>query len=46
MSKEKEKAIVRWKGRRGTVTIKSNPMPAGWVTHRLENNIKEFLPLL
>ena len=35
---------------RGTITIKSNPIPAGWVTHRLENpkncNTKEVLPLL
>ena len=25
-------------GRRGTITIKSNPIPTGWVTHNLENN--------
>ena len=24
-------------GRRGTITVKSNPITAGWVTHRLEN---------
>ena len=24
--------------RRGAITIKSNPMTAGWVTHKLENN--------
>ena len=24
-------------GRRGTITVKSNPIPTGWVTHRLEN---------
>ena len=32
--------------RRGTVIIKSNPIPPRWVTHRLENNnTKEVLPL-
>ena len=25
-------------GRRGTITTKSNPTPAGWVTHKLENS--------
>ena len=25
-------------GRRGTITIKPNPIPAGWVTHKLESN--------
>ena len=24
-------------GRRGAITIKSNPITAGWVTHKLEN---------
>ena len=24
-------------GRRGAITVKSNPITAGWVTHRLEN---------
>ena len=34
-------------GRRGIITIKSNPIPAGWVTHKLENNnTKDALPLL
>ena len=34
-------------GRRGTGTIKSNPIPTRWVTHKLENNnTKEVLPLL
>ena len=34
-------------GRRGTITINSNPIPTEWVTHELENNnIKEVLPLL
>ena len=29
----------------GTFMIKSNPTPAGWATHKLENNyITEFLP--
>ena len=33
--------------RRDTSTIKSYPTPAGWVTHKLEdNNTKEVLPLL
>ena len=32
-------------GRRGAIMIKSNPIPAGWVTHKLENNyITEVLP--
>ena len=30
-----------------TIMIKSNPIPTGWVTHRLENdNTKEVLTLL
>ena len=34
-------------GRKGTITIKSSPIPAGWVNHKLENNnTKEVLPLL
>ena len=34
-------------GRRVTIMIKSNPMPTGWVTHKLKNNnIKEVLWLL
>ena len=24
--------------RRGTIVIKSNPIPAGWATHKLENS--------
>ena len=33
--------------KRGTVMIKSNPIPTRWVTHRLENNnTKEVLTLL
>ena len=32
--------------RRGTIMIKSNPIPPRWMTHRLENsNTKEVLPL-
>ena len=31
----------------GAVTIKSNPIPSGWVTHKLKNNTtKEVLSLL
>ena len=34
-------------GRRGTITIKSNPIPDGWVIHKLQNNnTKEVLLLL
>ena len=34
-------------GRKGVIVIKSNPISAGWVTHRLENNnTKEVLTLL
>lgn len=44
-SKDKEKP--QQDGRRGAVKIKSNPIPAGWVTHRLEyKNTKEVLTLL
>ena len=33
--------------RRGTIMIKSNPIPVRWVTHNLENNYTtEVLPLL
>ena len=32
-------------GRWGTITIKSNPIPSGWATRKLENNyITEVLP--
>ena len=34
-TKTKEKP--QWDGRRGAITIKSNPITAGWVTHKLEN---------
>ena len=34
-------------GRKGAITITSNPIPARWVTHRLENNnSEEVLTLL
>ena len=33
----KTKEKPQWDGRRGAITIKSNPVTAGWVTHRLEN---------
>ena len=44
MSKTK-RPVVRWQS--STITIKWNPITAGWVTHKLENNnTKEVLPLL
>ena len=33
----KTKEKPQWDDRRGTITIKSNPITAGWVTHKLEN---------
>ena len=33
----KTKGKPQWDGRRGTSTVKSNRITAGWVTHRLEN---------
>ena len=33
----KTKETPQWDGRRGEITIKSNPITAGWVTHKLEN---------
>ena len=33
----KTKEKPRWDGRRGAITVKSKPITAGWVTHRLEN---------
>ena len=33
----KTKEKPRWDDRRGTITVKSNRMTAGWVTHKLEN---------
>ena len=41
--KTKEKA--QWDGMRGTITIKSNPISTGWVTHKLENNFTAVLSL-
>ena len=44
LPKTKEKP--QWDGRRGAITIKSIPITAGWVTHKLENTyITEFHPL-
>ena len=37
-STPKDKEEMAGDGRRGTITIKSNPIPTGWVTHKLENN--------
>ena len=34
----KTKEKPQWDGRRGAITKKSNPITAGWVTHKLENN--------
>ena len=34
----KTKEKLQWDGRRGAITIKSNPITAGWVTHKLKNN--------
>ena len=42
----KTKKKLHQDGRRGTITIKSNAIPVGWVTHKLENNnTKEVYPL-
>ena len=47
MSKDKEEAAARQQDRKGSVTIKSNPICICWVTHKLENNnTKEVFPLL
>ena len=46
-SHPKTKKKLQQDSKRDTVTVKSNPIPAGCVTHKLENsNIKELLPLL
>ena len=37
----KMKKKPKWNGRKGTITIKSNPIPAGCETHKLENNNTE-----
>ena len=43
----KSKKKPQWDGRRGSIMIKSNPISARCVIHKLENhNTKEFLPLL
>ena len=43
----KTKMKLQKEGRRGTITIKLNPIPTGWVIHKLENkNTKEVLLLL
>ena len=45
LSKTKKK--LQRDGRRGTIMVKSNPIPSRWVPHKLENNnIKEVPPLL
>ena len=36
----------QWDGRRGAITIKSNPITAVWVTHKLENNYTTEVPPL
>ena len=36
-SHPKTKEKPQWDGRRGAITVKSNHITAGWVTHRLEN---------
>ena len=33
----KTKEKPQWDGRRGAITVKSNPITTGWVTHRLAN---------
>ena len=46
-SHSKTKKKPQQDSRRDTITTKSNPIPVGWVNHRLENNnIKEVLTLL
>ena len=43
----KIKEKPQWDCRRGANKIKSNSTPAGWTTHKLENNnTKEIPPLL
>ena len=42
----KTKEKLQWDSTRGTITIKSNPITAEWVTQKLENNYtKEVHPL-
>ena len=41
-----KKKNLQGDSRRGAITIKSNPIPVGWVTYKLENNnTKEVFPL-
>ena len=42
----KTKKRPQWDSRRGTIMIKSNPKPAGSVTHKLENNNTKVVLLL
>ena len=43
----KTKKKLKSDGRKGVIMIKSNPIPATWMTQKLENNnIKEVLALL
>ena len=45
--RRKTKRQLQWVGRRGAITIISNPRNARWVTHRWENNnTKEIFALL
>ena len=37
-TRPKTKKQLQRDGRRGAITIKSNPIPAGWVSYKLENN--------
>ena len=41
----KTKKNTQQDSRRGTITIKSNPVPPGWIIYKLENNIKDVRPL-
>ena len=34
----KTKKKLQWEGRKGAITIKSNPIHAGWATHKTDNN--------
>ena len=43
-SKTKQK--LQWGGRRGAITLKSNPVSAKWVIHKLENNYTKDVILL
>ena len=47
MAHPKRKKKPQWDGRKGTIMIKSNPIPTSWMTLKLENNnTKEVLSLL